>query len=254
MRFKIISVGWDCADLLDRTLHSISRQDWSAYDVVIVDDATEDPRQAKRIKEWCLDQGSRWRAVFNTTRRGPVVNQMKAIALSKPADDDVIVWLDLDGDRFAHPGVLEILADAYEDRTTMMTYGTYKPIPDPGYPVPVGPYPLSVIVDNAYRADTLANGPRWNHLRTMRGDVVKAIPRDQFTWRDGRFYEHGADYVYMTCGLELAGGRHKWIPEVLCLYNAANPRADNICHPVDTNRCVGDFLQRPPLQPLEVPA
>lgn len=257
MRFKIVSVGWECADFLERTLRSIESQTVTNYDVMIVDDASSDGT-AEFAEGWCafrsgfdssLVQRPSWNCHVNTAHRGAVWNQHAAIWLLDPEDDDVVVWLDLDGDQFAHPRVLEILTDAYSD-STLLTYGTYRPEPDLGTCPPVLPYPADVVAANSYRAFHRSGGGGFNHLRTMRGSVAKAITPELLSWADGSWYEAGSDYLYMINGLELAGGRYKCMEEVLCIYNNANPRADNLTHPDLTNRCVADLLRRQPLEPL----
>ena len=159
----------------------------------------------------------------------------------------MVVWLDLDGDRFAHPSVLDNLMTAYSDGETLLTYGNYRPDPDHGTCPPAIPFPLEVVVNNSYREFIRTGGCNFNHLRTMKGRVAREITPELLSWPDGEWYEAGADYLFMVNGLELAGGRYKCLDEVLCIYNHANPRADNLTHPELTNRCVFSMLGRQPL-------
>jgi len=250
MRFKIVTVGWECADFLERTLWSIQDQTLDNYDVMVIDDASEDPRQEELIRYWCSWHDHRWEYRINREHLGAVRNQFEAIRALDPFPDDVIVWLDLDGDQLAHPQVLERLTEAYADGT-LLTYGNYRPEPDFGTCPPAVPFPDQVVVDGSYREHILTGGSCcFNHLRTMSGRVFTAIPPDSLHWGDGRWYGAGSDYIFMVNGLELAGPRHKCLSDVLCIYNNANPHADNLTHPDLTNRCVADMLRRPPLQPL----
>ncbi len=249
MRFKIISVGWQCSQFITRTLESIEAQSLDNYDVNIVDDASTDPRQAEIIRSWCDARDDRWGYTLNTERLGPVYNQYEGILALDPSDDDIIVWLDLDGDRFAHPDVLAHLADAYADGT-LLTYGSYRPVPDKGTSSMATPYPTSVVESNTYRYHTLHVGTHFNHLRSMSGRIFRNIPEDQFHWSDGRWYEAAVDYIMMMCGLELAGGRYKCLPEVLMLYNHANPHSTDADYHLRTSQCNVHFLKRTPLEPL----
>lgn len=251
MRFLIVSCGRDCSDVLTQTLKSIEAQTVSDYEVMITDDASDDPDQRGIIRLWCEAHGPRWHHILNPTRLGTVRNQWEAITALNPSDDDVIVWLDLDGDRFAHPDVLARLADAYADGT-MLTYGSYRPVPDPGTCGPATPFPDEVVKANGYR-QYAASHHTLNHLRTMSGRVFKALPHETFRWANGEWYAAGADYIFMLAGLERAGGRYKCLPEVLCLYRSDNPLADNLVHPDETNRCVRDFINRFPLESLPCP-
>lgn len=227
---------------------SIEEQSVQDYDVLIVDDASTDPRQAKVIQSWCDSRDERWQYVIQNERQFAPRNQFWGINILNPKDDDVIVWLDLDGDRFAHSNVLAHLIDAYAD-DTLLTYGSYRPIPDMGTSTMATPFPDDVVLLNTYRKETL-RACHFNHLRTMKGELFRSIPAAQFKWPGGGWYEGGTDYVFMVAGLERAGGRYKYLPEVLCLYNHANPLADNIVHPQEASACVINFLSRPPLSPL----
>lgn len=248
MRFKIVSVGWTCAQFLQRTLVSIenqSRDDWDAW---ITYDPSDD-NGGELIKAWCDKRDDRWNYTLNDIQQFAVQNQYETICRLEPDDDDIIVFLDLDGDQLAHPDVLERLAEHYSDGT-LLTYGSYEPVPFAASCPPAIPFPDKVIRDSSYRSHMLTGACCFNHLRTMSGAVFNRIPEDQFRWPKGDWYHAGTDYVFMVAGLELAGGRHKHIPEVLCLYNNANPRADYLTHPADADACVQNYLRRRPLPPI----
>lgn len=255
MTFHIISVGWQCAGWLEQTLASIEEQkrtDWQAW---ITYDPSDDDG-AKRLVAWREERwrDGRWHVQLNTERKFAVRNQWEAITAADPDADDIIVFLDLDGDQLAHPRVLERLAGHYADGA-LLTYGSYRPVPDPRTCAPALPFPDEVVRTNSYRRHILSGaGCCFNHLRTMSGRVFKAIPPEHFRWargpKRGQFYEAGTDYIFMVAGLELAGGHYLCVPEVLCLYNAANENADYLYHPAEANACTQDYLRRRPLKPL----
>lgn len=251
MRFKIVSVGWRCAPWWERTLRSIEAQSVPDYDVCIVYDGGDDA--GWDLQRWCEERDDRWQVTNWATQHFAVHNQVYAIEQLAPEDDDVIVFLDLDGDQLAHPDVLAHLAKEYEDGT-LVTYGSYKPVPWVATCSPAVPFPAPVVAANSYRKHILTHGCCFNHLRTMKGVVAKAIPLDRFKWQHGplagQWYEGGTDYIFMTAALELAGGRYKCLEETLLLYNHANPYADNMTHPVEASACTQDTLRRPPLAPL----
>ncbi len=249
MRFKIVSTGWQCADWIDQTLVSVESQTLSNWDIWITYDPSDDDG-AKIIQEWCDTRDERWNYQINPNRRFAVQNQYEAIKSLQVEDDDIVIFLDLDGDRLAHDRVLERLASFYEDNT-LVTYGSYVPVPAVGPPGRIEPYPAQVVRERSYRRFTLDRGCYFNHLRTMKGRIVNNIPLSNFQWDDGQWYQVGVDYVYMMAALELANGRYKCIKETLLLYNHANPLADNISHGQAGKSCVLDCLSRPPLPPLE---
>lgn len=248
MTFKIVSVGWNCATWWEQTLRSIEEQSVQDWEVWVTYDGGDDA--GPKIQEWCDARDARWNCTLTNSQQFAVRNQVEAIQNLKPGTDDIIVFLDLDGDRFAHPHVLARLAEAYADGT-LVTYGSFRPVPMVTTTTPATPFPLQVVTNNTYRKHTLRVGCCFNHLRTMSGRVFNSIPLDQFHWRDGRWYEGGTDYIFMLAALERAGGLYKYIPEVLLLYNHANPFADYLMRSVQSDAATRDFLSRPALEPLE---
>jgi glycosyltransferase involved in cell wall biosynthesis len=243
--FKIISVGWNCQDWLDQTIASVVAQNREDWEMMVVYDGGDNG--AASILKWA-EKDQRIRAQINTEQKFAVRNQYEGILAMAPGPDDVIVFLDLDGDRLAHANVLQHLDDFYA-RGVLLTYGSYKPIPDPGTCSPARPFPVDVIVNGSYRQYLRAGGMCcFNHLRTMKGKIFNAIPSEYFKWADGRWYEAGTDYLFMLAGLELAAERHAFINETLLLYNHANPYADYLRTPAVTSACINDVLLREPLQ------
>lgn len=249
MTFKIVSTGWSCKDWIQQTLRSIERQTVDDYVVQIVYDGGDGGEDV--IQHWCDNRDSRWRYMINENQMYAPHNQFKALELLQLEDDDIVVFLDLDGDMFAHHKVLEHLIGYYIDGFPLVTYGNYKPIPYTVPPPPVLPFPDDVVAANSYRSFILYGGMcSFNHLRTMRGVIAKAIDPVTAKWPDGRWHISGGDYLIMVSALELAGGRYRVIEEVLLHYNNANPKADNLMHPDETTECNAKFLREPQLTPL----
>lgn len=264
MRFKIVSAGWQCAQFMERTLKSVERQTLTNWDIGIAYDPSDD-NGAEIITEWCAKDPKHRLFSINTEKKFAIRNHYEMITRLDPEDDDVVIFLDLDGDQLAFPEVLERLRDAYEDGA-LVTYGQYRPIPDQGTNVLAKPYPPEVIANNSYRKHHLNFGDTcFNHLRTISGRVFKSIPESMFRWPIGGnknlpnglfswekndWYQGSTDYVFMISALERAGGRVKCFDEVLLLYNHANPLADNMTHPQEAETCIRNFFSRPPLPPL----
>lgn len=251
MTFGIVTTGRQCADYMDRTLASIetqNRDDWRVH--VVYDPSTDDG--ADKIIEWCNQDPDRRGYTINGQQRYALRNQVHAIHKLGLEPDDVIVWLDLDGDQLAHSFVLDRLAEFYADPELLVTFGQFQPIPDAKTCGRATPIPAKVVQERSYRKETLTVSCHWNHLRTMRAKAFNAIPEDQFVWpsgpKKGQWYMHGPDYVVMTAALELADGRHRFIDEVLLLYRHGNPMADNAA--VEAAACSQNYLRRPPLAPL----
>jgi hypothetical protein len=249
--FKIISAGWQCEEFMSRTLDSVAVQTRDDWQFMGVYDKSEDDG-ALKLWNWCDRDPMRRNYLLNLGEKQYAVrNQWTGLKQLGVEDDDIIVFLDLDGDRLAHPEVLQHVAEAYED-DTLVTYGSYKPIPDEGTSPPAIPFPLDVVVSNSYRSYIARplTPCCFNHLRTMKGKVFNSLAEDQFRYHDSPedWYTIGADYVFMIPALERAGGRYKCLTETLLLYNHDNPNADFRTHPNEGG--VVDVLKRPALEPL----
>lgn len=237
---------------MGQTLDSVASQTRDDWQFMGVYDKSDD-EGAIKLWNWCDRDPMRRNFLLNVEHQlfAPR-NQYEGLQRLGVEDDDIVIWLDMDGDMLAHPDVLQRVAEAYDDGVTLLTYGTYRAVPDPGTPPPITYYPADVVANNGYRQDALYNGPRFNHLRTMKGKVVNSIPLQSFQWRQrpGDWYMSGADYLWMISGLERAGGRYKLLDEVLLVYNDANPFADNKMHMHETSACDIDFLGGVPLAAL----
>lgn len=245
--FKIISCGWNCAKFMEQTLSSVRSQTVQDWQQCIIYDLSDD-HGADLLRAWTA-QDSRYILQCNDQQNYAAHNQFTALQLLDPADDDIVVWLDLDGDMLAYPGALARVAEAYEDGRTLLTYGSYQAMVSKE-PPRILPIPEEVVVQNTYREDARYNGIRVNHLRTMKGRVAKSIPEEAFKWPDGNWYISGQDYIFMISGLERVAGRYKIIEDVLMIYNDDNPYNDNKVHDQETHLCDVDFMSRPPLWPL----
>lgn len=248
--FKIISVGWNCAPFLTQTIMSVQAQTVTDWQHAIVYDKSDD--NGMDILLQLAEVEPRILLRLNAQQNYAPHNQYEALQMLAPEPDDIVVWLDLDGDCLAHPKVLQHVADEYADGVTLLTYGTYHANPCPSTPPPISPIPDDVTANGTHRKDALYNGPRFNHLRTMKGKIANSIPVQSFQWRQqpGKWYLSGADYLWMISGLELARERYKLIPEILVQYNDANPYQDNKMHMEETSACDIDFLNGVPLARL----
>lgn len=249
MHFKIISVGWEPGRAMYKTLRSIETQSHRDWEVHVVDDGSSQKHQAELV-EFCKKRDFRWGYTLQKENRGAVRNQYEGVREMLPDDEDVIVFLDLDGDRFAHRDVLKHLTKYYED-DTLVTYGSYQPDPpEKGFVCPVSPYPDDVVAAGSYRQNTRYAGTRYNHLRTVKWKVLKEIPQSYFMFSGDEWIFSPADLIVMMGALELAGGRYKCIRETLVIYNAQQPHPDNMRNPDRNVRGAEYTLSLPPLERL----
>jgi hypothetical protein len=252
--FKILSAGWNCAEFMKQTIESIESQrnvEWEAflaYEANGRDDEGWGIVMATIANDPDYFRG--WANIPPDEYLFDIQNRVRALQLFEIEDDDIIVFLDLDGDKFAHPYVLDKLTEYYSDGT-LTTYGSYDWEPHTPGPSPALPFPEHVVHSNTYRNWIRANGQTFNHLRTMKGRIFNNIPVDNFKWPGtNEWYRNGTDYLFTVPALELAGGRYKCIEEVLMIYNEGNPLSNVHLDWRETVRCVTNYLQRPAYTPL----
>jgi glycosyltransferase involved in cell wall biosynthesis len=235
-RFKIVVASRDSMRWLPRALDSIRRQSDGSFDVCVVDDASTDPEQAPFVEQYCRREGWEW--LVNTSRQGAMYSQYHAVQALAPEAADVIVFVDGD-DRLAHDRVLERLRSYYCD-DVLLTYGSYVCDPPDACVTPALPFYGNVVAANAYRAFSARPDPEaiwFNHLRTVRHELFSRLDaQSDLRFPDGEWFPACCDSAVMLPCLELAGGRFRWIPEVLYVYTRDNPLSEARVHADDIRR------------------
>lgn len=219
--FKIVVASWNAENWLGRCMKSIEAQSYRDFEACIVVDGSDDG-SAELVSDF-VGKHSQFKAIINTERGCTLKSQHQAIEAMNPADDDVIVWLDGD-DRFHNEKSLATLAAHYEP-DTLLTYGSYTTSPKDNRCPPAAAYHKACVAKRDYR-----NMRRWgiqvNHLRTMRYVLYRNIPEHYVKWPDGSWFTVGGDAAQMISGLEMAGDRFKFIPDVLVDYTSNNNNSD----------------------------
>ena len=65
-----------------------------------------------------------------------------------------------------------------------------------------------------------------SHLRSYRRDLFLKIKEDDFKLSDGEWLDVTGDQAFMLPMLEMSGERSRFIPDILYVYNVANPTRD----------------------------
>ena len=138
----------------------------------------------------------------------------------------------MDGDDWLYDNqVLGKLNEVYDKEGCYLTYGEYVKLNDlkRGMVIPNGAhdFPTDVVENNLFRRY------RWisSHLRTFKYGLWKRIKREDLLDAKGNFYRMAWDLAFMIPMLEMCGSRHKFISNILYVYNNDNPIND---HKVDT--------------------
>jgi glycosyltransferase involved in cell wall biosynthesis len=241
--FKIISTGWRNWPWIQRTLESVASQEYDDYEYCIVDDASGDSRISGYIQAMC--ERHNWRFILQPEHRGGLFNQVAGIRLMEPAPEDVIVFLDSDGDYFPHVHVLDRLDKAYADGSKLV-YTQNRHEPRSPTTVPSRAYPREVIEQGSYRRYALqGHGYAWNHLRSFKADLFLQMTDEDWQDDNGQWFQTCTDTAMMFPALELANGKVKFLDEVLYVYRPDHELSDWRRFGKEIDRNNGIILNRP---------
>lgn len=212
MKFSIIVTGWNCEKYVNRCLASIKEQDYDDYEVLIVDDGSEDITSFE-IREFIsendlMDKFHSWSFESN---KGTYYARDYAISKAK---GKVIVMVDMDDCLL--PNALNLINDAYiKNPLCLMTYGNYQFTDGSTCPIQLE-YSDEIHKDRIYRDDDF----RCTHLRTFEKELYHRIPKWELTKSEKNSYPDAEILFSMMemCGKE----RMEVINEPIYLYNTDN--------------------------------
>lgn len=213
-----------------KNIDSLCQQDYYNYHIVIIDDVSTDG--TGDLLEEYIEKHTLWDRVTlikNTTRVGALANIYHAV---HSYCDDMTIVVTFDGDDWApHENVLSVVNKAYADPDVWLTYGQFVEYPWKSKPY-CAEFPAEIIQENKFREY------RWeaSHLRTFRGFLFKAIQYEDLIY-NGKFYQVTWDMAMMYPMLEMAGERHKYIEDILYVYNTINPISDCKIYTDEQNEC-----------------
>ncbi|MDG1906677.1 MAG: glycosyltransferase [Arenicella sp.] len=233
--FLVVIPFYNVGQLLRECVESVLEQTYERYEVVLIDDASNDQDTIELAD--LLARHRRVRLVRNQTNVGPLSNQMEAIRSCRNPNT-IAVFLDGD-DKLAHSGVLNFLNAAYHATGCWLTHGQWQSIQTgrQGYARPIMAHESVVDI---YRNGSLVFPI---HLRTHRvGLLHRLLEIDPdlgcFKNRRGKIVCRAADLAHMRAMMQLAGAsRCQYMPEVLYLYNEGNP---NSLHKIDRQGLIDD--------------
>jgi len=207
------------------TLDSIFTQEYSNFELIIVDDCSDDGNQ-EVIQSYIDEHGLAEKVTFiaNNKRRRKLYNLYNV--LYRCNDDDIVIMLDGD-DKFAHSHVFSFYNDYFDDENVWFTYGQYRNDPaeqavlwgfkEMGYCREV---PKSIQRKRAYRQYSFI----YMHPRAFRGWLFKLVKledliADKVPGFEGDFYPAANDVAMYFPMVEMAHTHIRFIPEVLYIRN-----------------------------------
>ncbi|MES2403741.1 MAG: glycosyltransferase [Pseudomonadota bacterium] len=212
LHFTIVSTVFNAERWIGKCIESVRRQTFRNYTHIVVDARSDDQTGAIADREAAGDP--QLTVIHNEVRQEALENCW-AIWKDLP-DDEVIVWLDGD-DWLAHDAALEVIANAYYDPNTWLTYGQFMfSDGEVGFAAPYPPGAAARYMD--WRA---------THLKTFRAGLVKKLLSSWeasgipgcLTRPNGSWIYLAIDKAVMWPLLEMAGEHYRCIYQVVSVYN-----------------------------------
>lgn len=217
-RFIVIVPVYNSERYIEKCLTSVLSQNYNNYELVVIDDCSTDDTY-KIINNIHAKYGYNFIVCGNHYRVGSALaNIVKAIELFSHDKEDIIVTID--GDDFLHNNnVLFYLNEVYQDKDIYMTYGQFIPLS--------GSY--GKFCKPIYNTQMYRKSGAWHasHLRTFKNKLWCRINDQDLRDDNGDYYKVTGDAAYMYPLLEMCGTKHhKFIDEILYVYNEINPMND----------------------------
>jgi glycosyltransferase involved in cell wall biosynthesis len=215
----IVIASYNNKNWYKKNLDSIFVQRYKNYRIIYIDDNSPDGT-GKLVEKYILEkrQTLHTTLICNEKRQGALANLYYAIHSCN--DRDIIVTLDGD-DWFAHDRVLKIINEVYTDSNVWLTYGQFKIYPE-GNQGFCSPIPQNILQRREFRK------VKWciSHLRTFYAGLFKKIKIEDLLY-EGKFFSVSWDRAIMFPMIEMAHNHFKFIPDILYIYNNANPINDH---------------------------
>lgn len=240
----VIVPSYNNARWCERNLSSIFTQKYSNFRVIYINDYSTDATYDKVVSY--IDTHNEWHRctiINNETRRGALENLYTAI--HSCADWEVVVLVDGD-DWLAIDDALQRINTVYEKEDVWLTYGQFVEYPKKkiGF---CNAIPEEVVTHNSFRK----HGCPVSHLRTFYAWLFKKIKKEDLL-HEGAFYTMTWDKAIMLPMLEMAGGRFKFIEDILYIYNFANPINDCRVNGPLQAELARLIFEKEPYQPLMI--
>jgi len=210
-KFVILVTQRNAAPYIRKCLDSVVSQTYKNYEVIIMDDASDDGTWEIIQKEY-----SQFQAIHTQKQSFHIRNFIAGIHLVATNKEDIIVFLSGD-DYLYNEHVLNYLNSVYQ-QDIWMTYGNF--IRTSGLHGK-GCFPIEDT--QKYR-----KSGQWfaSHLVTCKKKLFDAIKDEDLRYSNGEYPNNSFDCAMLYPMIEMCGQRHmRFISDVLYVYNDQNPVA-----------------------------
>lgn len=220
--FKIITTCYNAEKWIEHCVNSVIHQSYENWKMFITNDCSEDKTESLLNS---LSKHPKINVLNNQKRILKISSFFRAIKLSNPEDEDILVFLDGD-DWLPDKNVLTHLSSVYDDEPVWITWGSY--IDDPGNPKVFGDYIRTKECSKfAYPAPKnwgVRHSWRYSHLKTFKYFLWKNIKDDAFRQKENdEIFTQTDDLAFMYPMLEMSGPEHsQFIHRLMYVRNTFN--------------------------------
>jgi glycosyltransferase involved in cell wall biosynthesis len=198
--FAFVVYAYNQSLWCERILRSLFEQDYDAYRVILVDDASSDDTSQK-VRDFVVNNQQEERVILirNEARLGPVGSLHRAI--EGCSDLEIVIPLDAK-DWLAHPSVLKQLDLAYQNPDVWMVFGQSISYP-------------------SYQISAISALPAPEPIPCSFYSALFKQVRLSDLFQKGEFSSCKETYLHPL--IELSGGRYRLLPDPLVFSNCACP-------------------------------
>ena len=233
MRFNIVVPTYNTVHWIARCLRTIQTQTHQDFRCVVYDDASTDGTGEVIDRYFAESPDPRFKVIHNAENRKALHNIVEGFKQLETEKDLDSVLMVIDGDDFLFSEIsLEIVNSVYRDYPVLLTYGNHIHWPTGETRTNCEQFPEEVVRNNSYRDYKFVS----SHLRTFKSKLWNSIKDKDLRDANGSYFKTGWDVSFMIPMLEMAGGRHIFIPNTLYVYNRWNPISDDVINSADQGR------------------
>lgn len=239
--FKIVINAYNASKWIVDCLKSVALQKYGNWQAIVHIEPSQDETYECVSHYLDLIADSRFVLRKNETRRLRPTNDLEAIKIANPHNEDVVMFLDGD-DKLYGETVFSYLNTVYQDDDIWVTWGSYiiKHNNEIGGAACVVPAP---------EYDPYVGQRRWrySHLKTFHYFLFKGIKHEDLLAKEtGKYYPVAWDMALMFPMVEMAGREHsKYINRILYVYNAENPNSNERAEHAHVQQCDAEIRSRP---------
>jgi len=239
----VVIPSYNNAKWYKKNLGSLFSQQYQNYRIIYVDDCSTDGT-GDLVENYIKQCGQEHRTILirNNKNKGSLENLYNAVNTCQ--DDEIIINLDAD-DWLYHNNVLQRINEEYQDQQVWITYGNYIICTKKGYRFfRRCCFPITPEIFTKSRT-ALEKNLKACHLKTFYVWLFKKINPEDLKCND-QFLKSCYDLAIMAPMLEMAREHHRFISDILYVYNRKNSLNVSKTINIKEMKFYSDFVRKKP--------